>query len=194
MKRLFSLLLPFTLLSTGQAAVVTSFEEASLPAAISLDMPNQALSVVVFDAANDELDINATANTDLWGGRANAAIAWTAIPAGLTNGSVWTVETEVRLNSVVENQQVAGLTFYGGPDGSRPDITFGLDNWDPGARAVRMQGLGDNDPNVGILTSASKVILRVVIQENGAADTYNFFFKVNPGDVWTQLGGVATNY
>ncbi|HWB04327.1 MAG TPA: lamin tail domain-containing protein [Verrucomicrobiales bacterium] len=188
------LLIPLALCTPARAAIVTSFEEASLPAAILLDVPTPALGFVTFDAVNDELDFGANGNTDLWGARNNAAIAWTAIPGGLTNGSVWTVETEVRLNSVVESQQVAGLTFYGGPDGSRPDITFGLDNWDPAARAVRMQGLGDNDPNVGILTTAAKVILRVSIQENGATDTYNFFFKVNPGDNWTQLGGVATNY
>ncbi|HEX2747006.1 MAG TPA: hypothetical protein VHM91_03320, partial [Verrucomicrobiales bacterium] len=193
MKRLL-LLLPVFAFHAGRAAVVTTFDEASLPPEIQLDRPDKAVSDVVFDAVNDELDINATASTDMWVERANAAIAWTAIPAGLVNGSTWTAETEVRLNSVIENQQVAGLTFYGGPDGARPDITFGLDNWDPAARAVRFQGLGDNSPNVGVLTNADKVILRVVVKEGGATDTYNFFFRVNAADSWTQLGGAATNY
>ena len=179
--------------SLARAAIVTSFEEASLPAAISLDVPNATLGSISFDAVNDELDFNAGGNTDMWGARNNAPIAWTLSPT-VANGSTWTVEAEVRINNVAENNQVAGLTFYGGPDGARPDISFGLDNWDATARAVRFQGLGDNIPNVGILTTASKVILRVVIQEGGVTDTYNFFFKVNAGDAWTQLTGAALNY
>ena len=38
------------------------------------------------------------------------------------------------------------------------------------------------------------MFLRVVVQEGGATDTYNFFFKVNAGDAWTQIPGVAVNY
>ncbi len=192
--RRISTAISFAMLCHGAAAVITSFEEPSLPAAVVLDVPNTSLGNVVFDDVNDELDFTAAGNTDMWGTRNNAAIAWTDIPAGLSIGSAWTVETEVRLNSVVQNGQVAGITFYGGPDGARPDISFGLDNWDPAGRAVRLQGLGDNDPNVGILTSASKVFLRVMVTEGGVSDTFNFFFKVNPGDAWTQLGGAALNY
>lgn len=181
-------------LASAPAAVITSFEEASLPAAVLLDVPSAALGNVVFDAVNDELDFTAGGNTDMWGARNNAPIAWTAIPAGLANGATWTVETEVRINNVAENNQVAGITFYGGPDGARPDISFGLDNWDPAGRAVRLQGLGDNNPNTAIATTASKVFLRVVVQEAGATDTYNFYFKVNVGDAWQQIPGVAINY
>lgn len=193
MKR-FLLCFLFLACVQAPAAIVTSFEEASLPAAISLDIPNSALGNITFDATNDELDFSAGGNTDMWTTRNNAPIAWTLSPTGLANGSTWTVEAEVRINNVAENNQVAGLTFYGGPDGARPDISFGLDNWDPAVRAVRLQGLGDNAPNVGIATTASKVILRVVIQEAGGTDTYNFFYKVNAGDAWTQLTGAALNY
>jgi hypothetical protein len=178
----------------ARAAVVTTFDEVSLPAAISLDVPSATLGSISFDAVNDELDFSAGGDTDMWGARNNAPIAWTAIPTGLVNGSTWSVETEVRINNVSQNNQVAGLTFYGGPDGAKPDISFGLDNWAPAARAVRLQGLGDNDPNVGVATTASSVFLRVVIQEAGATDTYNFFFKVNAADAWTQLTGAALNY
>lgn len=193
MKLRSALFLLLSLLPAG-AAVITTFDEASLPAAVLLDIPSAALGNVAFDAVNDELDFTANGNTDMWGARNNAAIAWTAIPAGLSNGSTWIVETEVRINNVVQNNQVAGLTFYGGPDGSRPDISFGLDNWDTAARAVRLQGLGDNIPNTAILTTASTVTLRVVIVEGGATDTYNFYFKVNPADPWTPIPGAAINY
>jgi len=189
---------PLVFLALGalnvQAAVLTSFEEESLPAAIFLDVPRPTFGGVVFDAVNDELDFTASGNTDMWSIRNNAAIAWTAIPAGLTPGSKWVVETEVRLNNVVQNNQVAGLTFYGGPDGARPDISFGLDNWDPAARAVRLQGLGDNVPNAAVTTTAASVILRVEVTEEGATDTYNFFFREQAGDPWTQLPGAAVDY
>ena len=111
--------------------------------------------------------------------------------AGLTAGAKWVVETEVRLNNVAQNNQLAGLTFYGGPDGARPDITFGLDNWDSAARAVRLQGLGDNVPNAAVMTTASRVILRVEVEEGGATDTYNFFFRETTADAWVPLPGAA---
>ncbi len=176
------------------AAVQTSFDEAALSPDILLDVPSAALGNVVFDATNDELDFTAGGNTDMWTARASAPIAWTAIPTGLTVGSTWTVETEVRINNVTQNNQVAGLTFYGGPNGARPDISFGLDNWDTTARAVRLQGLGDNVPNNSIATNAASVFLRVVITEGGATDTYNFFFKAAAADPWQQIPGAAVNY
>jgi len=176
------------------AAVQTSFEEDTLSPLVLLDIPNASLGNVIFDAANDELDFTAGGNTDMWGARNNAAIAWTAIPDGLAVGSTWTVETEVRLNNVAQNNQVAGLTFYGGPNGARPDITFGLDNWDPAARAVRLQGLGDNVPNTAITTTAGQVILRVDITEAGATDTCNFFFRTTAAEPWQQIPGAAINY
>lgn len=190
------LLLITALVLPSRALVQTSFEEASLPAAISLDVPNAAFGTISFDSVNDELDFSALASTDMWGARSNAPIAWTAGPTGLANGSTWTLETEVRINDPTTGTQVAGVTFYGGPDGARPDITFGLDVWDSNNRAVRLQGLGDNNPNtaIGVSTSVNRVFLRVVVQEGGATDTYNFYFRVNSGDAWQQIPGVAINY
>ena len=189
---LFFLLL--TLLHPAAASVLTSFEEDSLSPRIFRDIPAGAPATIVFDAVNDELDLNATGNTDMWTTRNGAPIAWTAIPEGLVNGRTWTVETEVRLNNTVQDGQVAGLTFYGGPDGARPDISFGLDNWDPANRAVRLHGLGDGDPNAFAATTAKSVILRVDITENGAADVYNFFFKTSAAGSWIRIGGAAVNY
>ena len=178
------------------AAVVTTFDEASLPAAVLLDIPNAGLGNITFDAVNDELDFTATGSIDMWGARNNAPIAWTAIPPGLAIGSVWTVETEVRINDAATGTQVAGITFYGGPNGARPDISFGLDVWDANNRAVRLQGLGDNDPNTAltVTTAVNRVFLRAVVQEQGETDTYNFHYKLNAGDAWLQIPGVAVNY
>ena len=180
----------------SRADLVTTFDEATLPAAVLLDIPNATLGNVVFDAVNDELDFTAAGNTDLWTARNNAAIAWTAIPAGLVNGSVWTVEPEVRINDATTGTQVAGLTFYGGPDGARPEISFGLDVWDANNRAVRLQGLGTNNPNtaINVSTVVNRVFLRAVIRETGATDIYNFYCKVNAGDAWQQIPGVAINW
>jgi hypothetical protein len=92
------------------------------------------------------------------------------------------------------SQEVAGMTFYGGPDGANPDLSFGLDDWN--GWNVRLQGLGDNNPNVGgsDLGSAPGVFLRAEITEGGATDLYNFFYKVNSGDPWTRLGGAAIDF
>lgn len=178
------------------AAVQTSFDEAALNPAVLLDVPLPATAAVTFDGVNDELDFSATAATDMWGTRANAPVAWTAIPAGLVTGGSWAAEAEVRLNDPATGTQVAGLTFYGGPDNTRPDVTLGLDVWDPNNRAVRLQGLGDNNPNAGVnvAVTVDRVILRMAVTENGASDIYNFFFKLNAGDAWTQIGGAALNY
>ncbi len=196
MKHLFSLILLLSCALRLRGAVITSFEEASLSPSVLLDVPSASLGSVVFDAVNDELDFNAGGSTDMWGARSNAPIAWTAIPAGLAIGATWTVETQVRINDATTGTQVAGITFYGGPDGARPDFSFGLDVWNANARAVRLQGLGDNNPNASLTvpTDVNRVFLRVAIQEAGAADTYNFYYKVNAGDAWQQIPGVATNY
>ncbi|MFN7564995.1 MAG: putative Ig domain-containing protein, partial [Prosthecobacter sp.] len=106
----------------------------------------------------------------------------------------WSVQTRVRINDVAQAGQLAGLTFYAGPNGALPDITFSLDNWDSANRAVRLQGLGDHVPNVAVATTASTVFLRMDVTEGATSDTFNFFFKVNATDPWTQLTGAALNF
>ncbi len=90
-------------------------------------------------------------------------------------------------------REVAGFGFYGA-DGSIPDVGLGLDDWN--GWNARLQGFGDNNPNVGgaDLGTAPGVFLRSEITEGGVTDTYNFFYKVNAGDAWTQLGGIATDF
>ena len=182
-------------LAVGAITFHTDFDEASLGAITGLesDIPNAGIGSFTLNTATDTLDF-VTGNADMWGSRANAPIAWVAAPT-VANGEVWYVETKVNMeNNGSNSQEVAGITFYGGPDGARPDFGFGLDDWN--GWNARLQGLGDNNPNVGSsdLGSATGVFLRVEITEGGASDTYNYFWKVNQGDAWNQLGGAATDY
>ena len=174
--------------------MTTSFDGATLDSFVNLDIPNSSLGNITFDATNDELDFDASGNTDMWGARNNAPIAWVVSPATAV-GDTWFIETEVRLNNTTQNGQVAGITFYGDPDGSKPDFSFGLDNWNPSDRRVRLQGLGDNNPNVpGTDITGDSVFLRAEVTENGASDTYNFFYRENDTDTWSQLGGGAIDF
>ncbi|HUO83790.1 MAG TPA: DUF11 domain-containing protein [Thermoanaerobaculia bacterium] len=186
------------------AAVTTSFDEGVLHPRVELDVPDPALARFELDEANEELDVETFGNTDLWTGRSNAPFAWTSRPpVGL--GDTWFVETEIRYETDVlsSRTRVAGITFYGGPDGAGGssqgmDFTFGINNWDdrgePGYQAaVEVQGLGDNAPgdaggNLTALWSSPSAFLRVEITENGASDAYTFYYKASEGDSWTLLG------
>ena len=157
------------------------------------DTPMPTSGDVIYDPVVGEYNFTANASMNMWTSRANAPIAWTPSPV-VADGKIWFIETQVNLNSL-DNVQVAGITFYGGPDNALPDFTFGLDNWNPADRRVRLQGLGDNNPNVpGALIAGNGAFLRVEVTEGGASDTYNFFYKENISDPWAQLGGVAMNF
>lgn len=185
--------------STTAAYFHSDFDEASLGAiaGLNIDDPNGADGITAtLDTVNDTLDFDAAngLNNDMWGGRTGTVIAWVAAPT-VSNGETWSVETFV---SMVDNganaQEVAGIGFYGA-DGTVPNFGLGLDDWN--GWNARLQGFGDNNPNVGStsLGAAPGVFLRVEITQNdGGNDVYNFFWKVNSGDAWTQLGGAATNF
>lgn len=179
----------------SQAAMFHSdFTEASLAGITGLnkDAPGATSEDYSLNTVNDTLDF-VTTSADMWTARANAPIAWVAAPT-MANGQVWSVETYVSMIKDGNSEEVAGITFYGGPDNAKPDFTFGLDDWN--GWHVRLQGLGSNNPNVGgsDLGAATGVFLRAEITEGGATDEYNFFYKVNPGDAWSQLGGAAEDF
>ena len=181
--------------ATSQAAYFHSdFTEASLGAITGLnkDSPGAPAQDFSLNTTNDTLDF-VTTNADMWGTRANAPIAWVAAPT-VANGVTWSVETYVGMTSGPNDREVAGITFYANLDGSTPDFGLGLDDWN--GWHPRLQGLGDNNPNVAgaPLGTAPGVFLRVEITEGGTTDTYNFFYKVLVGDAWTQLGSAATNF
>ncbi|MBT3191322.1 MAG: c-type cytochrome [Verrucomicrobia bacterium] len=173
----------------------SDFSEASLGdiAGLNRDAPGAPAQDFSLNTTDETLDF-ATANADMWITRAGAPIAWVAAPIAFS-GEVWSAETYLSMEKDGSNSsEVAGITFYGAPDGVRPDFSFGLDDWN--GWHVRLQGLGDNDPNVASveLGTATGVFLRTEITEGGAEDTYNFFYKINSGDDWIQLGGNAINY
>lgn len=184
--------------SVHAAGFHTDFTEASLAAVAGLgkDAPGAPSADLDLNAGADTLDftVDNGFNADMWGNRNNAPIAWVANP-GVGNGQTWSVETYLAMEKDgSNNQEVAGITFYSDADGAKPAFTFGIDDWN--GWNVRLQGLGNNIPNVGgpDLGIAPGAFLRVEITENGASDTYNFFYKLNQGDGWMQLGGVATNF
>ena len=186
------------------AVVDTKFDGDTLDPAVFLDIPNGGLASITLDTANDELDVITNGNTDLWTTRNNSPFAWTAAPV-VALGQTWIAETEIRYDTDVSASRfrVAGITFYGGPDGSGGssqgmDFSFGINNWndrgDPGYQAsVEVQGLGDNNPGTGggniiDLWTNQSAFLRVEVTEQGAADFYMFFYKLAESDPWIVLG------
>jgi len=177
---------------TSQAAYFHSdFDEASLAAITGLNKDAPGLPGINNDyslnTTNDTLDFVNTANANMWSGRANAPIAWVASPT-VANGATWSVETYVSMQKDgSQGQEIAGITFYQDVDGGNPDFLYGLHDW--GGWSARFQRSVTNNPNVtgAGLGAATGVFLRVEITEGGATDTYNFFYKVNSGDSWSQL-------
>jgi hypothetical protein len=173
----------------------SDFTEASLGDITGLfkDVPGAPTEDFDLNTTNNTLDF-VTTDADMWTQRANAPLGWVAAPT-VGTGETWSVETHVSMEKDGANsQEVAGITFYGGPDGAHPDLSFGLDDWN--GWLVQLQGLGDNDPLApgSDLGSATGVFLRAEITEGGATDTYNFYYKVNSGDAWTRLEGEAINF
>ncbi|MFT6862845.1 MAG: hypothetical protein ACJAVK_001405 [Akkermansiaceae bacterium] len=176
------------------AAFSTNFDEASLGTITGLnkDTPGETNNDYSLNTETDTLDFVTTVG-DMWGSRAGAPMAWVTSPV-VSLGQTWFVETYVGMEKDGSNtREVAGMGFYGA-DGTVPDFGLGLDDWN--GWNARLQGFGDNNPNVGSvdLGTAPGVFLRTEITEGGETDTYNFFWKVNSDDEWTQLGGVAIDF
>lgn len=195
-KTLFSLLASITASGVASAATYfhTDFDEADFASTgMSADTPGSGGgNDFTLNTTTEELDF-VTTNADMWGARGGAPIAWVSSPT-VAIGETWTVETFLSMEKDGSNNfEVGGVALYGS-DGSVPDVGMGLDDWN--GWNARLQGFGDNAPNVGSpdLGAATGVFLRTDVTEGGATDTYNFFWKVNAGDAWTQLGGAATNY
>ena len=151
-------------LSSHAVILSTDFTEANLAATgLSVDIPNAGLGNATMNTADDRLEFVATGNTDMWGARNNAPIVWAAKPTAAN----WFIQVEVEYPSS-DNGRVLGLTVYADSDGSRPDFTYALDNWTGQAfGAVRLQGLGDNNPNISTATTQQRVILRLEVEEDG---------------------------
>ncbi|MDB4265388.1 hypothetical protein N9891_01420, partial [bacterium] len=122
-------------------------------------------------------------------------------------GETWYVEFTVThenspttgdrtIDNLVNDQ--AGITFYSGvagnnpgsenPAGTNQSIFVGINDWNDWAH--RVQGLADNNPNDSAEASLDDDTFeyRVEITEGGTSDIYNFFYREDPADEWTQFG------
>ncbi|MFT7009759.1 MAG: hypothetical protein ACJAXJ_004311 [Colwellia sp.] len=171
---------------SSNAGLLTDFS-GSLDSNLYLDIPNSVGSVSLNNSGTGTLDFSTTGFADMWQVRNNAPFAWTDSPTVALNDT-WYVETKVSMPGTA-NGRLAGLTFYGDVDGSFGEFTFAIDNWN-NTPSVRLQGLGDNNPNVeGLILSSfnPSVYLRTAITELGAMDSYTFQYKAFELDTWTTL-------
>jgi hypothetical protein len=158
---------------TSAAVFTTNFDEATLAAITGLnkDSPGAPAQDFSLNTTTDTLDF-VTTNADMWVTRNNAPMAWVSSPT-VSLGETWFVETYVSMEKDGSNtREVAGLGFYGA-DNTVPEFGLGLDDWN--GWNARLQGFGDNNPNVGgaDLGTAPGVFLRSEVTEGGVTDTYN---------------------
>ncbi|MGI9243796.1 MAG: PEP-CTERM sorting domain-containing protein [Verrucomicrobiales bacterium] len=187
----------------------SDFDEANLGAipGLNVDTPNTTgadSGTVSLDTANQTLDLTANA-ANLWTAREGAPIAWVSAPTVVV-GQTWYVETQItHTNSpggggTSAGWDQAGITFYSGTPGANPgsentgtnqSLFAGINDWNAWAHAI--QGFADNDPNsstTGVAANDADDTFeyRIEVTENGASDTYNFFYREDPADVWTSYG------
>ena len=158
---------------TLQAATInTDFTEAALvDTGLGTDIPNPSLASITLDGANDRLVFTTTGNTDMWTSRNNAPIAYILKPTTTD----WYMQAEIEYPDS-SSSKVMGFTVYADVDGSKPDWTFGLDNWaGQSGGLINLQGLADNNPLIRIGTTAQHVILRLEVQEGAGAGGTNHY-------------------
>ena len=158
-----------------------NFDGAAFDARWGEDEPNSALGDASLDTVNDYAHFSATAAINMWGGRANAPILWTAAPAGN-----YIFETHVSMSTLQGGAQ-AGIVIYG-TDGSVPNFTWALDHWNVGTRIVHFQGFGDNNPTPAAPATGGEAWLRLKVMRGtgaGGSDHYEAQYKLNAGDPWT---------
>lgn len=185
----------------------TDFDEATLGdiTGLNVDTPNPDLNsldsgTVTLDTVNQKLTLASNA-ANLWTAREGAPIVWVESPV-VAEGETWFVETRVNMNDDPGGDDSlydqVGITFYGGPDGANPGATdnFALllndwNNWSVQQASFSVGGAA-NVSNVPLDPVDNNVYLRVEVTEGGGSpDTYNFFYRLNVGDEWIQLEGVA---
>lgn len=208
MKNILHTLLVTTAATGASSAAITfhtDFDEADLASTgMNIDTPSTTgadSGTITLNTSNQQLELTANA-ANLWTAREGAPIAWVTSPSALL-GQTWYVETFVSMTDDPSGQQAgydqAGITFYGGPDGANPgdndSAALILNDWNNWAvqQANFSVGGAANQSNGAIAGTTTGVFLRSEITEGGVTDTYNFFYKENAGDAWTQLTGIAEN-
>ena len=116
-------------------------------------------------------------------------------------GETWFVQTQITHTDspagANSGYDQSGITFYSGTAGSNPgsensgthqSLFTGLSDWNQWHH--RVQGFADNNPNASSAATIGDDTFeyRVEITENGASDTYNFFYREDPADDWTAIG------
>jgi len=119
----------------------------------------------------------------MWHNRANAPILWTTSPA-----SDFSLETHVAM-STTQHLSQAGITVYENDNGL-PNFVFCLDHWGATAHQVRLQGLGDNNPNATFPAAGGEAWLRLVVRRDGGVgglDRYVCQYRLGVGKSWSTL-------
>ena len=147
------------------------------------DEPNPALGSVSLDTNNAVAHFEATAELNMWTGRANAPILWTTPPAG-----DFSLETRVAMSPTQHFAQ-AGITVYDNNNGL-PNFVYCLDHWQAASHQVRLQGLGDNNPNIAFPATGGEAWLRLVVLRDGGGgglDRYLCQYKLGASNAWSTL-------
>ena len=202
-----------SIVSSGFASAVpyfhTDFDELALDdiTGLNIDTPNTDIGTansgtVTLDTVSQMLDLEAN-GANLWSAREGAPIAWVAAPA-VAFGETWFVQTQISHEDSPggdsSGYDQVGVTFYSGTLGANPgsentgthqSLFLGINDWNAWTHAI--QGFGDNDPNSGTTGVPASLAddtfeYRVEITEKGTSDLYNFFYREDPADDWTQLG------
>ncbi|MGI9243795.1 MAG: hypothetical protein ACR2RV_23560 [Verrucomicrobiales bacterium] len=201
--------------ASGAASAVpyfhTEFNEASLDDIVGLNIDTPSIvgpdsGTVTLDTVDQALDLTADA-ANLWAAREGAPIAWVAAPT-VAEGETWFVATQItHIDSpggggTNSGWDQAGITFYSGTAGNNPgsentganqSLFAGINDWNAWTHTV--QGFADNDPHSGnngvpAALGDDTFEYRVEVTENGALDLYNFFYREDPADDWTQYGPI----
>ncbi|NQU20338.1 MAG: hypothetical protein HQ567_03580, partial [Candidatus Nealsonbacteria bacterium] len=181
----------------GTAAVAAEDSAATVDGQVwKVDVPGGAGNTVRIDAERGEFSLATRGNTDMWGARNGAPIAWSAAPEG-----DFAVEATV-VYPTTNIKAVAGLCVYDG-DGGKPEFTFGLDHWaDP---IIKLQGLPPMGNNPGVFVSRSgcrEVRLRMECyrrssdaKQAGArkTDAYLTYYRFDAKEKWTPLAALQRN-
>ena len=193
----------------------SDFDEASLGdiTGLNIDTPNTDLltldsGTVTLNTVNQTLDLASNA-ANLWTNREGAPFAWVASPV-VEEGETWYVQTQLTHTDspggagTNSGWDQAGIFFYSGTPGNNPgsentgtdqSLFAGINDWNAWTHTT--QGFADNNPHsgdngvpAGGAGGVATFEYRVEVTEGGDFDTYNFFFREDPGDAWTQYGPV----
>jgi hypothetical protein len=189
--------------AAAQASIMTDFSGPAFDTNLHLDLVTGKASASL-DSGRGVLTLSTFQAADMWSGRGYSPFAWTARPS-VNYGQTWYVETRVLFTGNLD-YRLAGITFYGGPDGTGGanggmDFHYAIDQWWPEyAPCIRVQGLGDSMPGnlSGNLTgptlprSDPSAYLRTEITEYGSADEYVFKYKTSAEAAWTTLGSLTS--